>query len=182
VPGDGCRGDCTEEICGDGILDPDEVCDDGNSLPGDGCRSDCTEEICGDGILDPGEDCDDGNNTPGDGCDENCTIVLAVDFGSFEVSRTVSGISVRWTTVTEVETLVFEVWARLRDDTPVRLPGLVWARGSGSSYELVDESPAARQGQRVAYRVLELTADGPGDATPWLEVSTPGGRSRDRSR
>ena len=29
-------------VCGDGQLDPDEQCDDGNNDPADGCHSDCT--------------------------------------------------------------------------------------------------------------------------------------------
>jgi cysteine-rich repeat protein len=33
----GCRDDCTVPRCGDGILDPGEVCDDGNEEAGDGC-------------------------------------------------------------------------------------------------------------------------------------------------
>ncbi len=37
-----CRLDFPEPtICGDGIVDENEVCDDGNSLGGDGCSSDC---------------------------------------------------------------------------------------------------------------------------------------------
>jgi cysteine-rich repeat protein len=36
-----CRVDCTLARCGDGVLDPGELCDDGNNLPGDGCRADC---------------------------------------------------------------------------------------------------------------------------------------------
>jgi cysteine-rich repeat protein len=32
-----CRADCTVPRCGDGILDPGEVCDDPNTLSGDGC-------------------------------------------------------------------------------------------------------------------------------------------------
>jgi len=28
--------------CGDGVLDPGEICDDGNASPGDGCELDCT--------------------------------------------------------------------------------------------------------------------------------------------
>jgi cysteine-rich repeat protein len=35
-----CRADCTLPRCGDGRLDPGEICDDGNALTGDGC-SDC---------------------------------------------------------------------------------------------------------------------------------------------
>jgi cysteine-rich repeat protein len=31
--------------CGDGVLDPDEQCDDGNDFDGDGCSADCKLEI-----------------------------------------------------------------------------------------------------------------------------------------
>ncbi len=37
-----CRPDCTLPRCGDGILDPGEACDDGNTTSGDGCASDCS--------------------------------------------------------------------------------------------------------------------------------------------
>ncbi len=61
--------------CGDGIVDPNEECDDGaaNSdvLP-DHCRTDCRDPSCGDGVVDDGEDCDDGNTDDGDGCDSDC--------------------------------------------------------------------------------------------------------------
>ena len=30
------------EVCGNGILEPGEVCDDGNQIDGDGCETDCT--------------------------------------------------------------------------------------------------------------------------------------------
>jgi cysteine-rich repeat protein len=41
--GDGCRGDCTDEVCGDGVVDVSqgEVCDDGNLIDSDGCSSSC---------------------------------------------------------------------------------------------------------------------------------------------
>src|SRR5262245_7398487 len=62
-------------VCGDGALDADEVCDDGNTENGDGCRGDCVgEELCGDGLLDQGEECDDGNTQDGDACRSDCTI------------------------------------------------------------------------------------------------------------
>jgi len=69
--------DCNDPVlqgCGDGDLDPGEVCDDGNSVLGDGCRPDCTAESCGDGVLDPQEDCDDGNTAGGDSCAADCAI------------------------------------------------------------------------------------------------------------
>jgi cysteine-rich repeat protein len=43
--------------CGDGLLDPNEQCDDGNEDAGDGCSELCTLERCGDGqfsALPPG--------------------------------------------------------------------------------------------------------------------------------
>jgi cysteine-rich repeat protein len=41
VGGVACRLDCKRARCGDGIMDPGELCDDGNNTPGDGCRADC---------------------------------------------------------------------------------------------------------------------------------------------
>jgi len=61
-------------ICGDGIRDPGEGCDDGNTVAGDGCSAVCQVEICANGILDPGEGCDDGNSTSGDGCSASCQL------------------------------------------------------------------------------------------------------------
>ncbi|MFO0596379.1 MAG: DUF4215 domain-containing protein [Myxococcaceae bacterium] len=80
--------------CGDGTVDPGEVCDDGNTSSGDGCSATCTStERCGDGVVnadfgkgadDPAcrsatatgtgckEVCDDGNTVSGDGCSANC--------------------------------------------------------------------------------------------------------------
>ncbi len=37
------------EFCGNGVVDGDELCDDGNDEDGDGCEADCTTDvICGD--------------------------------------------------------------------------------------------------------------------------------------
>jgi len=61
--------------CGDGTLDPGEVCDDGNTTDGDGCSADCrSNESCGNRIVDRsvGEVCDDGNTSSGDGCAGDC--------------------------------------------------------------------------------------------------------------
>ena len=62
-------------VCGDGVIDAGEACDDGNLVNGDGCDATCEiEPFCGDGTLDAGEQCDDGNQIEGDGCDANCAI------------------------------------------------------------------------------------------------------------
>lgn len=75
-------------ICGNGDLEGDEQCDDGNTKDGDGCDRNCTMEEgyscpvpgekckkCGNGILEVTEVCDDGNTTAGDGCSLDCTAV-----------------------------------------------------------------------------------------------------------
>ncbi len=66
---------CISDNCGNGVLDPGEVCDDGNIIDGDGCSHDCkSNETCGNGIVDTaaGEVCDDGNTVSGDGCSADC--------------------------------------------------------------------------------------------------------------
>ena len=65
--------------CGDGNLDPGEVCDDGGESAT--CDTNCTAVICGDGTLNmtAGEGCDDGNNVGGDGCRANCTTEVCGD-------------------------------------------------------------------------------------------------------
>jgi len=66
---------CISNSCGNGVVDPGEVCDDGNIKNGDGCSADCkSAEACGDGVLntEAGEVCDDGNTVSGDGCSADC--------------------------------------------------------------------------------------------------------------
>ncbi len=75
---------CHRTVCGDGIKEGSEECDDGNTIPYDGCSPTCTVEpkcsggkctaVCGDGLVFPGEQCDDGNTLSGDGCSSTCTI------------------------------------------------------------------------------------------------------------
>jgi len=48
---------CT--FCGDGIVNGDEQCDDGNNIDTDSCRNNCTIVLCGDGIVNQScETCD----------------------------------------------------------------------------------------------------------------------------
>ncbi len=82
-PGDGedsvsCPIDCPP-VCGNGILELGEDCDDNNTADGDGCSSTCSaEDPDGDAILDPPDNCPDVYNpfqtdadfdTFGDACD-----------------------------------------------------------------------------------------------------------------
>lgn len=66
-------------VCGDGTIDDDEECDDGNIRSGDGCSSVCLAESCGDGIVQSNESCDDGNTDDSDGCSSSCLHELCGD-------------------------------------------------------------------------------------------------------
>jgi fibro-slime domain-containing protein len=77
-------------LCGDGVLQAPEQCDDGNLVSGDGCSASCTIEpfyvcptpdkpctstvVCGDGKVQGSETCDDGNAMSGDGCSSTCQV------------------------------------------------------------------------------------------------------------
>lgn len=85
----GCTASCTPAgslphtaVCGDGVIDVGEECEDGNVASADGCSESCLREgqtapTCGNGLVNrepsgAGEDCDDGNVVDGDGCSANC--------------------------------------------------------------------------------------------------------------
>lgn len=75
-------------ICGNGVIEVAEQCDDGNTVNGDGCSATCATEtlpaaVCGNGVKEAGEQCDDGNTVNGDDCSATCTLenakTLAID-------------------------------------------------------------------------------------------------------
>ncbi len=65
-------------LCGDGVLQEYEECDDGAAnddfVPG-ACRTQCVLAYCGDWVVDEGEYCDEGfgNGYPGVNCRRDCT-------------------------------------------------------------------------------------------------------------
>ena len=62
-----------ETLCGNGVVNSTENCDDGNVVDGDGCTHLCLKNVCGDGIVWPGkEQCDDGNKDDADSCSNAC--------------------------------------------------------------------------------------------------------------
>jgi MYXO-CTERM domain-containing protein len=68
------RGPSVEVMCGDGIRQTGELCDDGNTMDGDGCPATCQGAACGNGIMEAGEACDDGDLRDGDGCSSTCML------------------------------------------------------------------------------------------------------------
>jgi cysteine-rich repeat protein len=68
---------CSAAVCGNGIVEDGEVCDDGNVTSRDGCSARCdSDETCGNGVPDfsTGEECDDGNTSDADTCRTNCVV------------------------------------------------------------------------------------------------------------
>ena len=67
----GLPADCIQlQICGNGILERTEDCDDGNTASGDGCSQNClltgtvtNQSVCGDGVVGIGEQCDLGDRS-----------------------------------------------------------------------------------------------------------------------
>ena len=62
-------------LCGDGKLEADEACDDGNASSADTCVAGCAFARCGDGFVQAGvEACDDGNDVNDDACTNTCAL------------------------------------------------------------------------------------------------------------
>src|SRR5512141_1947599 len=76
---------CIETPCGNGVIDPGEVCDDGGTIDGDvldgkRCSADCkSDESCGNGIWDQkaGEACDKNDPAWAGHCSDDCKSTLS---------------------------------------------------------------------------------------------------------
>jgi len=67
-PEDGCKA-----VCGNGVMEATEACDDGNQDDTDACLGTCEAASCGDGQVRVGvEDCDDANSENTDACLNTC--------------------------------------------------------------------------------------------------------------
>ena len=76
------RIDCSPDavVCGDGVVEDPEQCDDGNDIDTDACTNECKDAVCGDGIVRDGvEECDDGNIFDNDGCTNECKNAVCGD-------------------------------------------------------------------------------------------------------
>lgn len=67
-----------ESVCGDGLVEDSEECDDGDDADDDACTNACKLATCGDGIVGPGEACDDGNDDEVD-CTSTCALPTCGD-------------------------------------------------------------------------------------------------------
>ena len=48
---DAASTDTEVAVCGNGVIEGDEPCDDGNSNDNDQCRANCELAACGDGVV-----------------------------------------------------------------------------------------------------------------------------------
>ena len=115
----------------------------------------------------------------------DCPVVLSCHYGSWSAVRDDQGVRVTWTTTMESNTVGFEVWARDVQGIETRLAMFTLATGGGSAYELRDGRAEAHDGRTTAYRVVERSNGGVGDATAWIAVSDgprKAGRTRHRAR
>jgi cysteine-rich repeat protein len=61
-------------VCGNGVVEGDEACDDGNRFDDDACNNACQRSSCGDGVVSlDSESCDDGNRIDNDACRNDCS-------------------------------------------------------------------------------------------------------------
>ncbi|HEV8323212.1 MAG TPA: hypothetical protein VG389_16470 [Myxococcota bacterium] len=75
----GSPNECRFAVCGDGIAEANEGCDDGDMNDDDtpdACRTDCQPARCADNVLDMGEECDGSC-----GCSFDCTLLWACGDG-----------------------------------------------------------------------------------------------------
>ena len=71
LPGEG-------PICGDGVPEAGEACDDGNDNPTDSCTNQCQPPVCGDSVVKPPEQCDNAGVASAS-CDTNCSAAYCGD-------------------------------------------------------------------------------------------------------
>ncbi|HRI06680.1 MAG TPA: DUF4215 domain-containing protein [Nannocystaceae bacterium] len=61
-----------DPVCGNGMKEGGEECDDGNKVNDDMCTNMCSTPKCGDMLVQTGEECDDGNKINEDACLDTC--------------------------------------------------------------------------------------------------------------
>ncbi len=75
-------GSSSAAMCGNGTVEGDEQCDDGNTDSTDQCTSSCRFARCGDGILQHNEECDLGSGNGFSSCNLDCRKAHSGDGGT----------------------------------------------------------------------------------------------------
>ena len=183
------NGDDTGALCGDGIMDPGEQCDDGNRTGGDGCSSICTNETpqaaCGDGQLDADEACDDGNVASSDGCSATCAIESKF---ATTANWSFRDVATNTPTACPVGFDTASVTSQLVDDTGTAVAGKVFVdkfncadatgqitsvfQGRYQTFVTIENTDGTQQYAQTVSAIVDLTAS---DQTYTAEIVNDGG-------
>lgn len=75
-----CAQDGCTPVCGNGVMEVGEDCDDGNLENSDACLNNCKPASCGDGFIAASvEECDDTNLSDNDACTSACKMATCGD-------------------------------------------------------------------------------------------------------
>ncbi len=136
-----------DPLCGNGVVDPGELCDDGEQNGAYGaCADDCggPGPHCGDGILQPveGEICDDGDDVDNNACSNTCQQVPCDQQGGnggevlsyIWIANDTQGTVSKINTMTAIEEARYAVEGGRPSRTSVNLNGdvAVSSRGPGA--------------------------------------------------
>lgn len=130
--------------CGDGIIQPPETCDDGNTNDDDECPGNCIS-MCGNGVINGGEACDDGNLVDNDGCSSTCVRDAAYVFvSSVSYSANLGGVAgadTKCQALADAAKLPGSYQAWLSDDT---MPAKMRVKASSFAYVRPDGVQVAK--------------------------------------
>ncbi|MCA9694029.1 MAG: hypothetical protein KC636_30865 [Myxococcales bacterium] len=129
-------GTAAEPLCGDGVVDPGEECDEAGENADDGaCTVSCVAAACGDGHIWTGhEECDDGNDDDDDACVAGCVAASCGDgylfVGSEECEpgdiddEYACGLECMWSPLVAAPRLVFLSSVLFYGDLSIHAPSL----------------------------------------------------------
>ncbi len=66
--------DPVASVCGNGVVEAGELCDDGNQILDDACCECYPNTFCGNGVIEHGEDCDSGSSQGDATCTSDCRV------------------------------------------------------------------------------------------------------------
>lgn len=179
----GADGGTPGEICGDGVAQKGEECDEGaanSDTEANACRTTCAAPACGDGVADDGEGCDEGaanSDEEPDACRNDCFRLVmwtqTYDTGTFDSASDVAVDASGNVIVvgTQGQGDASDIWVRKLDPNGEPL----WTRtyGGAAGMQDVGRGVAVDAAGNVIAAGYETTAGGETDA--WVRKYDPEG-------
>ncbi|MFA6322725.1 MAG: fibronectin type III domain-containing protein [Candidatus Buchananbacteria bacterium] len=143
---------CSLPVCGNGLVETGEECDDNNIISGDGCSGTCQNEVgCGNGVVETGEQCDDNNIVSGDCCASDCKIELVISQVAAIAAQNSAVVS--WQTACQNTDSILE-WGKTIDVNE----GSASLSGKNYSYEITGLTKATTYYFRIIATAPSLSA------------------------